>query len=93
MNGPTIRNIYAKAIGDLVLGHLEAQGYPPAELAERRALAAIAQIRDVLGDDSLDDPACFQRIEKIVALFGEIGVGTFRHDWGRTLLYMGGGLW
>ena len=43
----------------------------------------LGRIREILADDSLDDPECFQRIEKIVCELESIGVdcGT-RHDFG-----------
>lgn len=35
---------------------------------------ALLKIRDILADDALDDPACFQRIEDIVSLLEDLGV-------------------
>ena len=34
---------------------------------------ALWKIREVLADDTLDDPSCFQRIEAIVKLMEELG--------------------
>lgn len=42
---------------------------------------ALNKIRDILKDDSLDDPECFWKIEDIVCVFEEIGSGGgTRHD-------------
>jgi hypothetical protein len=41
----------------------------------------LREIRAVLDDQSLDDPTCFWKIEKIVCLFEEMGWGGgSRHD-------------
>ena len=82
MNDPTIKQMYAKAIGDLALSYLEQQGLPTAEEVNSRAIALISQIQTVLNDENLDDPECFHRIEAIVELFHEAGLSTTRHDWG-----------
>ncbi len=48
--------------------------------ASSRALRAIQKI---LADDSLDDPACFHRIEAIVSLLEDMGISCGgRHDFG-----------
>lgn len=46
-------------------------------------MAALARIRAVLVDDSLEDSACFERIERIVCELEALGLdcGT-RHDFG-----------
>ena len=42
---------------------------------------ALLKIRDILADDALDDPACFARIEAIVSLLEDLGIGCGgRHD-------------
>ena len=44
---------------------------------------ALRKIRDILADDTLDDPACFARIEAIVSLLEELGINCGRgHDVG-----------
>lgn len=41
----------------------------------------LEKIRDIILDDSLTDPECFEKIEQIVLLFEEIGSnGGNRHD-------------
>ena len=44
---------------------------------------ALRNIRDILADDTLDDPACFARIEAIVSLLEDLGINCGRsHDFG-----------
>ena len=54
-----------------------------------RCLAADAssrtlwKIREILADDTLEDPECFQRIEAIVSLLEDMGISCGgRHDFG-----------
>lgn len=52
-------------------------------LVEMRCLTALREIRSVLDDPALDDETCFQKIEKIVAIFEKLGSdGGMRHDFG-----------
>jgi len=81
MCDPVYKQMYAKAIGDLAISYLEEQGFSAPDGVESRALAVISQIRDILNDDTLDDPECFRRIEAIVELFYDAGLSTTRHDW------------
>lgn len=51
------------------------------DILEAASYQALCQIQDILRDDTLDDPACFQRIEKIVQVFERIGADCgSRHD-------------
>ena len=44
---------------------------------------ALLKIWDILADDSMDDPECFQRIEAIVHLMEDLGIPCGgRHDFG-----------
>ena len=52
-------------------------------LASDASSRALLKIRDILADDTLDDPACFARIEAIVSLLGDLGINCGRrHDFG-----------
>lgn len=83
MSDPTLKQIYAKAIGDLAIDYMEAKygefGYP---LAESKAAKLISDIKTILDDEALDDPQCFQRIDAIVDMFHAAGLNVTRHDWG-----------
>ena len=50
---------------------------------ENCCFEVLGRIREILADDSLDDPECFQRIEKIVHELENIGIDCGpRHDFG-----------
>ena len=50
---------------------------------ENRCFEVLGRIREILADDTLDDPECFQRIEQIVCELENIGVDCgSRHDFG-----------
>lgn len=50
---------------------------------EKECMAALGRIREILADDRLEDPECFDRIERIVCEMESLGLdcGT-RHDFG-----------
>ena len=53
------------------------------QLAKDRCCQALKEIRAVLDDDTLEDPECFQRIERIVTIYEALGPGAgSRHDFG-----------
>lgn len=83
MSDSTVKQIYAKALGDLVLSYLETQGCPTLpDTVEIRALETISNIKAVLDDKTLDDSDCYGRIEAIVEEFYQTGLQTICHDWG-----------
>ena len=59
------------------------EGLDIQKLVESSCYQALEQIRSILRDDSLSDPECFQKIEKIVEVYEHLGSGTGgRHDFG-----------
>lgn len=57
-------------------------GNVPAVL-ESEAYHALHRIKEILEDDSLTDAECFEKIERIVCVFEELGSdGGNRHDFG-----------
>ncbi len=57
--------------------------FTAAELVESAAYCALAQIKKILEDDSLQDEECFGKIEAIVREFERLGSGCGnRHDFG-----------
>ena len=51
------------------------------ELMKEASWRALCEIREILGDDSLDDPSCFYRIERIVETYEALGLSAGgRHD-------------
>ena len=56
---------------------------PISEIVELKCYHALCEIKKVLEDDTLDDKDCFERIERIVVIFEELGNGVaYRHDFG-----------
>ena len=54
-----------------------------AKLVEGECYQALKKIKAVIQDDSLEDEACFQKIEEIVCILESIGSsGGCRHDFG-----------
>ncbi len=50
-------------------------------LGETASVSALRDIRRVLDDEKLNDPACFRKIEEIVNRYERLGPGTgSRHD-------------
>ena len=44
---------------------------------------ALLRIRDILADETLSDETCFAKIEAVVSLLEELGIGCGgRHDFG-----------
>jgi hypothetical protein len=57
-------------------------GTPRVEtLVEMRSYAALKQIKEIIEDESLEDPACFIKMEEVIAVFEALGSnGGNRHD-------------
>lgn len=82
MNEQILKDVYAKAIGDLTLRYLESLHHKDIIPAtESNALDIIAQIKAVLDDETLNDPECFRKIDAIVDIFHANGLDAARHDW------------
>lgn len=77
--------LYARSIGWEVMQFLRREERHLLELRQEidsDALRVLEQIRCILNDDTIDDPECFERIERIIAAFDAHGIRTARHDWG-----------
>jgi len=46
-----------------------------AKLVEMKCYQTIRKISEIIADETLDDPACFWRIEEIVCALEELGIG------------------
>ena len=52
-----------------------------ADIIEMKCYQAIKEIYAVVADDTLEDPECFRRVEQIVCVLDELGIGGGgRHD-------------
>lgn len=59
------------------------EGVDPQKTVDSLCYRALAEIREILRDDSLGDKGCFQRIEKIITVYEKLGSGAgTRHDFG-----------
>lgn len=76
----TAKQLYAQAVGELVLNFLEATHPDFASATQSSAVELIAKIKIILDDKELDDPDCFQRIESIVEQYHAAGLHTSRHN-------------
>ena len=57
--------------------------FDPREIVEAACYQTLLKIQAILDDETLDDAACFARIEEIVRAFEAIGSnGGSRHDFG-----------
>lgn len=51
------------------------------KLLELKCYQTIMKIHEIVSDERLDDPECFQRVEKIVCALDDLGIGGGgRHD-------------
>ena len=83
MNDSLSKELLARAIGEYVVDHLDALVREAlADLAERRAVGVLRQVKDILDDESLDDAGCALRVDAIVQAFYDAGLSTSRHwEW------------
>ena len=80
MDNTVMRQLYARAIGELVVQHLDTVGTQElVRLAQGEAVNLICRIREILDDPTLQDGECFQCIDAIVSAFHAAGIPTRRH--------------
>ena len=71
--------ILAQAIAEAVIPALQINCD---RLIEMKCCQTLLQIYDIVSDDTLDDPECFIRIERIVYALEDLGIGGGgRHDY------------
>ena len=75
--------VFANAIGRKVLQYCKSRHVldETALDTQSAALSALEKIRDILNDETLNDPECFRRIERIIDTFYAHGIRTSRHGW------------
>lgn len=79
----TERTLLKQVVGAAVLEYM--RKYEPQSLfleLDSEATKILREIQTILDDETLDDPACFQKIEAIVSVFHDHGLYTYRHDFG-----------
>ena len=51
------------------------------KILQRRCYQALLEIKQIIEDDSLDDPSCFRKIEEILRVYENMGSDCgSRHD-------------
>ena len=76
----TARQLYANAIGNYIITYLDCLSDEAiANMTELCAVQLLRRIKEILDDEALDDPTCFQRIDAIVSAWHEAGLETDRH--------------
>ena len=51
-------------------------------LADLESCKALKKIRDILNDRTMDDPECFDAIERVIVEFETMCFSLYRHDFG-----------
>ena len=73
--------LYAKVMGQEILKFVQAcDQHTLARQADSEAIRVLQKIREILNDETLDDPNCFYRIDAIVQTFWNVGISVERHD-------------
>lgn len=56
------------------------KGLDAKELLSLECYQLIEKIRDILADDTMNDPECYRKIEALVTLYDHLGGCGNRHD-------------
>ena len=81
-------NLYQEILADILSREEICIEFPnltnhASELVEMKSYQTLKQIKEIVEDDELKDPDCFQKIEEIVCALEQIGSGGGnRHDFG-----------
>ena len=76
----TARQLCANAIGSYIITYLDCLSDEAiAHMTELCEVQLLRRIKEILDDEALDDPTCFQRIDAIVSAWHEAGLETDRH--------------
>ena len=68
---------------EMLIYLLKREGFDLQRDFDNECYRALAKIREVIRDDTLEDEDCFMRIERIITIYGEMGSGGgTRHDFG-----------
>lgn len=80
MDELTAKQLCANAIGNYIITYLDCLSDEAiAHMTELCAVQLLRRIKEILDDEALDDPTCFQRIDAIVSARHEAGLETDRH--------------
>lgn len=80
MDELTAKQLCANAIGNYIITYLDCLSDEAiAHMTELCAVQLLRRIKEILDDEALDEPTCFQRIDAIVSAWHEAGLETDRH--------------
>ena len=76
--------LYKKILAEYIAEMGDLERYIDGEkIVHDKCYQALCHIKMILEDDSVEDPECFERIEKIVMVLEELGSDAgVRHDFG-----------
>lgn len=75
------REIIANYVGKLISDELCRMDIDFNNVVDTTSSIALTKKRDIVLDDTLDDPECFHRIEEIISILDEAGIDYgIRHD-------------
>ena len=79
----TRETMLALSIGEAVLAYMKQAGVMQDiyRAVDSRAVRMLERIARALDDDTLDDPECFWKIERVMDVLEENWLGSSRHDW------------
>ena len=79
----TRETMLALSIGEAVLAYMKQAGVMQDiyRAVDSRAVRMLEMIARALDDDTLDDPECFWKIERVRDVLEENWLGSSRHDW------------
>ncbi|WP_297870998.1 hypothetical protein [uncultured Oscillibacter sp.] len=79
----TRETMLALSIGEAVLAYMKQAGVMQDiyRAVDSRAVRMLEMIARALDDDTLDDPECFWKIERVMDVLEENWLGSSRHDW------------
>ena len=82
MNSEIPQALYEKTLEQMVMVYVKSLSIE--EMAPKlnaEAMNLLSEIKAILDDDAVEDPACLHRIDAIVNAFWSKGIYTPRHDW------------
>ena len=85
MSTPIAEVLYSQILGWEMLKYLKEEDtniINRLQEIDSQAVKILEDVRAILDDDTLDDPECFERIDRIVSVLNKNDIGTSRHDWG-----------
>ncbi len=77
-----LTQVLSEKISDIILEHISIN-IDANQLVKESCYQTLQHIKTIVEDDTLDDPECFHRIEKIICTLEERNISTgSRHDFG-----------